>query len=263
MGYKRALVAMTAVLSACGPTVVTTDTVAPPAAITPPSSTVVTSVESTSTVPTVTTTLPDPTTTTIPSTLEIGDWEGELIEFGPTNGARLLVVGVRYNDVLNVRDGPGADHGVITTLEPVSTQPLALGMTWLRPESAWYAIDIDGVQGWASAQFLSQRAGIFDVTATVVERMGEVPESGSLIELGMSIARAYASEDPPSTIEQPAGVIIGEVGEITIDVIGLGDDAVAGYRLRIVADDVDGRWVLSNVEATVLCSRGVAEDRCV
>ena len=257
------MLVVTLVAAACGPVVTTTSTDSPtsstttiaPPTIAPPQSTQPTT-------PITTTTLPA-TTTTLPTTLVIGDWEGDIIEFGPVNGAGLAVIGVRYNDVLNVREGPGIDHPVITTLQPTADNVVALGLTWSRPGSAWYAIDIEGTQGWASASFLSQRGGTFDFTSMVVEALGEIPTSGSLIRLGAVVAEALASDDPPSSIEQPGPQVVGEIGEVVYDVLGLGDDSVHGYRLRIFATNEDGTWTLRTVEATLFCSRAVSDDLCV
>ncbi len=220
--------------------------------------------------PTATTTTPLPptsvaptsTTTTIATTLAIGEWEGELVAEGPRNGDALLVVGVRFNDVLNVREGPGQEFSVVTTVPPAAPGVASLGLTWAIAGTSWYAIDIRGVQGWASSSFLSIQAGTFDFASRVAEELGEVPESGSLIGHGMTVARSLASEDRPSTIEQPTEAVVGDQDEIHVDVVGVGDDSVAGYRLHVIADNDDGTWRLTTVEATVLCERAVDGDLC-
>lgn len=58
------------------------------------------------------------------------------------------------------------------------------------------------------------------------------------------------------------GPKVGDLAEITMDVIGLGDDAVGGERLVIFAQVEDGgrRFRVRSVELTTLCSRAVAED---
>ena len=255
-----ATIALMVLLSACGPVVTTTSTIKPTTTTTP---TTLPAPSTTAVPQSITTVIPSTTTTAIESTLKIGNWEGELVESGPHNGDTLMVVGVHYNDVLNVREGPGSDFPVVTVLEPDTTNIAALGMTWLLPGSAWYAVSADGVQGWASGSFLLQPGDIVDITIQVVERLGAVPQSGSLIDLGLIVADAMASEEPASSIEQPARVVVGEVGEMIVDVVGLGDDAVGGFRPRVVAHETDGTWVLDRVEARLLCIRGVDEGRCV
>ena len=62
------------------------------------------------------------------------------------------------------------------------------------------------------------------------------------------------------------GPVPGDPGEVTVDVVGLGDDAQRGERLRIVVtgDAAGGSLAVRTVEATALCARGVsAEGLCV
>jgi hypothetical protein len=57
---------------------------------------------------------------------------------------------------------------------------------------------------------------------------------------------------------------VGDLGEVTYDVIGLGDDAVYGYRLHVFGEPVTDGFSLRTVERTYLCSRGVdADELCV
>ena len=52
---------------------------------------------------------------------------------------------------------------------------------------------------------------------------------------------------------------VGDLGEVTYDVIGLGDDSVRGYRLHVFGEGLGagGGFYLKSVEARVLCARGV------
>ena len=54
---------------------------------------------------------------------------------------------------------------------------------------------------------------------------------------------------------------VGDLREVTLDLIGLGDDALRGYRVHVLGEPVDGGFSLRNVEVTNLCARGVAEGR--
>jgi len=57
-----------------------------------------------------------------------------------------------------------------------------------------------------------------------------------------------------------APAVGGDLGEISMDVVGLGEVAALGLRLHIFGDsaDMDGEgFALSNVESTILCGRGV------
>jgi hypothetical protein len=54
---------------------------------------------------------------------------------------------------------------------------------------------------------------------------------------------------------------VGDLGEVTYDVVGLGDDALGGVRIHIFGDPAEGEgFILSSVERTFICSRGVTDD---
>jgi hypothetical protein len=53
---------------------------------------------------------------------------------------------------------------------------------------------------------------------------------------------------------------VGDLGEVTYDVIGLGDDAVRGLRLHVFGQPIDEGFSLKTVEMTALCGRGADDD---
>jgi len=83
-----------------------------------------------------------------------------------------------------------------------------------------------------------------------------------MVSLGLAVARTRASTDPRSDIVVVARPTSGDLGEVVIDVIGLGDDSVVGLRLRVFGQpiDTDAGFELRSVEETVLCGRGVSSD---
>ena len=76
-----------------------------------------------------------------------------------------------------------------------------------------------------------------------------------------------ATGEPAAEISGAIGNVVvfgGDPGEVTFDIVGLGDDSVGGYRLHIFAnpaEEGDG-FVLKSVERTTLCSRGVTGELC-
>jgi hypothetical protein len=48
--------------------------------------------------------------------------------------------------------------------------------------------------------------------------------------------------------------------EVTYDVLGLEDDSVAGFRIRVEAVMDEGGYTPELVERTPLCSRGISDD---
>ncbi len=209
---------------------------------------------STTEAPSATTTAAATTTTELP---------GELVEYGPGEGAVLAVVGVEPDDVLNVREAPGIDREIVATLDPLSNSAIAQGQTRLLPNSGWYLVDVDGVIGWAASRFLAQVGDTRDETAYVADNL-ESDVAETLIQLAENIAATFASTDPPSTITIVDGPTVGDLGEVVVDVLGLGDDSLYGLRVHVFAVPGDGAgWQMKTVEVTALCGRGVSDGLCL
>jgi hypothetical protein len=189
---------------------------------------------------------------------------GEPIDFFFAADDTLAVVGVPHHDVLNVRSGPGVAAPVTTTLAP-RADVVATGVARQLPRSIWTEVDVDGVTGWVNASYLAYLGETTDVTAEVVADLGADRTARTMPQLGRAVARTRASTDPESAVVVVARPAAGDLGEVTVDVIGLGDDAVLGVRLHVFGQPVDtGRgFDLRAVEQTLLCGRGVSADgRC-
>ena len=208
------------------------------------------------------------TTSTAPSTTTTGGGPTTLPgeEFiGYVNAGDILgVVGVRHDDVLNVRALPGTDQPVVVTADPTDIDLIATGRARLLPASIWFEITNDGTTGWANSRFLGHVGGTDDVTSAFLAEYGERPVAETLVQLGELVADEFASEDPPSRIVNSVAPSVGDLGEITYDVIGLGDDSVLGFRLHLFAVEGEGgeSFELTTIEQTVFCIRGTAGEIC-
>ena len=214
---------------------------------------------------------PDPTTTTTePTTTTTGantttSLPGDPIDIGPVAGDVLAVVGVAHDDVLNVRSAPGTDQPVIHELDPLADDVIALGNARALPASIWFEVETNDGTGWASSSFLAYLGGTTDETAAIIDLLGETPGAETMLDLGMTVAEALASDDPPSRIVMSVAPTVGDLGEVTYDVVGIGDDSVRGFRIHVFgtpADSGEG-FVLKSVEQTVLCGRGLSGELCV
>ena len=255
----------------------------------------------TGTVPVVTvvpeTTSAPATTVAAPDTTEV--LPGEPSEFGPPAGTKLGVVGVRHNSLLNVRDVPNG--AIVATLNQriggQSDQALqvrdtaagevvaslsvdgltATGRSRTLSTTTWHEIQAGPIFGWASGEFLAPLSPDtrLNVTEQVTRELGTTPTASSMDKLGGVVAAAFASDEPPSSIAvSGAPGESGGVGRITVDVVGLPDDSLRGYRLLITATSSGGSpgdedteatapvFTLQGVFATPLCysERGVADD---
>ena len=226
----------------------------------PPTST--TGSPSSTTSPPTTTAAPSTTTsTTAPPTSTT--LAGTSVDFGPTAGKVLAVVGVEFDDVLNVRRGPGVGGEIVATAAPTYAAFVAAGNTRQLPRSFWYEMNKDGTTGWVSAAFIGYLGEVDDATADVVAFHGETPSGDSDQTVIDAVVAAFASAEPASRVTTTIALTVGDLHEITVDVIDLGDDAVLGFRLHIFIQVEDGIHGLKSVERTLLCTRGVLGGFCV
>lgn len=261
MRTAATITAIALVLGACGagdpappatdqpPTTETTTTVPS----TSPPTTEATTTTTTSTTSTTTTTAPATTTTTAPA------MPGEPIDLGwPSAGDTLVVVGVRHDDVLNVRRLPGTDQPIVATLAPTGSVK-ATGQARSLPTSIWFEVEAGGGKGWVSAAFVAYEGQTNDATAAIVAEIGR-PTAASMNALGRIVAEHVAGDTESARIVLVRAGTSGDLGEVTYDVIGLEDDSVFGLRLHIFGEPVAGGYSLRTVEETVFCGRGVTSD---
>ncbi|MFP4072611.1 MAG: hypothetical protein ACLFVZ_01105 [Actinomycetota bacterium] len=246
------LAAMALLVAACGGDAADTTTTLDSSTTTTAPSTTTTQPPTTTTAPSTTTTAPPETTTTL---------AGEPIEFGPSEGEVVMVIGVRHDDVLNLGAGPGADQPIIEEIPPTFADLVALGNTRDLDPSFWIEVDYEGTVGWVHMGFIALEGMVTDETSAVVDALGERPVESTMNELGETVADVFDSDgEPESDIVQVTPVTTGDLVEVTYDVVSIGDDAVRGYRLHIFAEETDDGFSLRTVEVTGLCGRGVTED---
>ena len=188
---------------------------------------------------------------------------GQPIDGFPGPGDVLAVVGVAHDDVLNVRELPGTDQSIVATAGPTADDVVATGQARELPASIWYEVTVDGETGWAGSSFLAFVGTTDDATSEFLAGAAP-PLVETMVELADLVAADFASEDPPSKIVQSVAPEVGDLGEISYDVIGIGDDAVAGYRLHIFgtpAESGEG-FGLKSIERTTFCTRGVDGELC-
>ncbi|HSK06153.1 MAG TPA: SH3 domain-containing protein [Acidimicrobiia bacterium] len=246
---------MTLILAACGGEAASTTTSSPVSSTTPPgatqpSTTIVTTTTSTSGA--------GRATTTISGTLP-----GERIDFGPAAGDTVAVIGVAHDDVLNLRAAPGADQRILERIPPLYDSLIALGHTRDLSTSFWIEVEYRGSTGWVNYRYIAFLGETTDVTASVIEALGETPSAATMLELGLIVAESMASEEPESDIVLTSAPEVRDLGEVTYDVIGLGDDAVRGLRLHVFGQRDGGGFTLRTVEMTALCGRGEDGGACV
>jgi hypothetical protein len=221
-----------------------------------------TDADTTTSTETSTTTAAPATTTTAPvTTTTANELPGEPIEFGPAAGDTVAVIGVAHDDVLNLRAAPGADQPIVAEIPNTYDGLTAAGETRELPGSFWIGVDYEGTLGWVNLRYIGYLGDTTDETSAVI---GPVPGAETMLDLGFLAADFFASEEPPSDIVLVEAPTVGDLGEVTYDVIGLGDDAVRGLRVHVFGTPITEAFTLRTVEVTVICGRGVdPEGLCV
>ena len=95
----------------------------------------------------------------------------------------IAVIGVRFDDVLNLREKPGTDQTILKGLAPTYDNMVAQGETWQMPSSFWYKVDADGTVGWVSARFVAYLGNVTDDTSRIVGILGEIPTAETMLGL--------------------------------------------------------------------------------
>lgn len=212
---------------------------------------------------TTTTTMVETTTTTTPADTTTTTLAGEPIVFGPVENDILMVVGVAYDDVLNLRAGPGVAQPIIDQIPPTFTNLVAQGNTRYLLNGFWIEVDYEGTLGWVNLTYIAYGGDVSDQTANLIDELGVRPVGSTMTDLGEVVAEAFDSdEEPESKIVQVTEVLEGDLFEVTFDVIGLGDDSILGLRLHVFAEKSESGFTLRTVEMTVLCGRGVSDGLC-
>ncbi|MEM9519074.1 MAG: hypothetical protein AAGA37_07145 [Actinomycetota bacterium] len=254
-------------LTACGGSDGTTTTE-------PATSTTVAGVTATSSAPVETTTT-EPASITVPATISTispppsstlvapeltvptEELPGEPVDIFPSAGTELSVLGVRHDDVLNVRSIPGSESDIIATLDPTASGFVATGRHQQLPTTWWMEVIIDSdTVGWINRTFAAIEGVTFDDTERVRGLLDSTTAS-ALEDLGRRIAELGVDPDVLQRIEMSVAPVLGDPSEVVFDVVGLGDDSVAGQRVRVFAVTTeDQEWTLISVEVTAMCGRG-------
>jgi hypothetical protein len=164
------------------------------------------------------------------------------------SGDRLGLIGVEKDSPLSLAPIPGETVG---GLELVATEDrlVATGVARQVGEIAWEQMQVAGQKGYLPRPKLAFLGDPEDVT-----HLYSMVSDDTVRDLGYEIA---------AEIEATRIVLVAEPGpsEVVYDVVGLEDDAVAGYRIRVVAR-VAGDELLSPalVERTPMCTRGTSDE---
>ena len=192
------------------------------------------------------------------STTEPGPLPGEEVDGFLPAGTSLVVVGVPAGGQAEVRARPGTGEAVAFTLPPLASDVTATGATRrLGDGTFWTEVAAGGGTGWLPTASVLAPGSVRDDTARLYPTPADRPTATTMDELGRMVAARFSSQEPPSEVTVIDGPTQGaDPAEITLDVVGVPDDSIGGYRVRVFATRSGSSLTLRTVEATTLCRRG-------
>ena len=105
--------------------------------------------------------------------------------------------------------------------------------------------------------YTARRGATFDATADVIAELGARPAAETMMDLGEIVAGALESDDPEVTsgIVPVVAPTVGDLGEVTYDVVGFADDSSRALRVHVFGQPEEGGegFTLRSVEATDMC----------
>jgi len=188
---------------------------------------------------------------------------------GPLNvaarGERVAVAGVAADGSVPVRSSPRPRAEVIVRLPPLFDAVIGTGEGRTQAGTNWWRVRVGEDEGWVDAASLVRLGATTDITDTLLDAIGDVPRADTMRALGRIVARTRSDTDPAPTVVISVAPRAGAVGEIAYDIVSAGDGPAAGERLVVqgAPDGTGEGFVLTSVESTAFCSRGVTGDgRC-
>jgi hypothetical protein len=156
------------------------------------------------------------------------------------------VIGVESEPSPGLLSFPGQSGEPVFEVSPLEDDLEALGRAWEIDGVAWEWLLVQGHEGYLPRSWLGFIGEPEDVTSQFAALT-----SDSVARLGEEIA---------SEIEATKTVLVAQASplEVVYDVVGLGDDSIAGYRIRVSAREEDtGGFAPESVERSPLCTRGL------
>ena len=209
-----------------------------------------------------TTTTATPTTTAAPDVVASAEpapesaLPGEDLDFGFPEGTILSVFGVRYDDVLNVRHIPGLGGDIVTTLDPLETGFVATGRHRLLPTTVWSELLVDGTTyGWVNRSFVAV-SGVYTVDDVFAFGEAGAVTAETLEEFAQLVGEAMVFE--PEALQRIELPLVPTEVNVWVDVVGIGDDSGAGFRLIVTPVEGFDGWTVGSIDRIDMCGRGGA-----
>lgn len=186
-----------------------------------------------------------PTSTESPKEAKASISQGVQARRRATGPAQLSVVRVQRGDRLNVRSAPVADAKVVKRLRPQTYGLVPTG----EEKAGWLQVRIAGATGWVKREYV----GYIGAATSHATRVPALDIAATRRELAAKAATALGLGSSPVFVRVKHPVVV-------VDLLGEGDDSVAGTRLRIVLEFGEAGFQVKEAASRPICSRGLTPE---
>jgi hypothetical protein len=179
----------------------------------------------------------------------------------------LAVVRVAPDDVLWLRQGPGAREKPLGKLAHDARQVATTGRVCRTGDTTWYEVTSGSERGFANGKYLVPATEPADATPRFAKLLGgtraTTPE-----ELAGALKDGLKREQTePSEVRFDATLLgvarSGTRAVVVLHACCYADDSVMGEQIWLDALERDGRWVLERARVIKLCPRGASSSACI
>ncbi|MFT7600360.1 MAG: hypothetical protein ACI8TP_003301 [Acidimicrobiales bacterium] len=190
--------------------------------------------------------------------------EGEPFVVPDVADKRIDVVGVRYDDVLDLFGEPSGAGEVVLMAVPfdAADRLFVTGDAIRSRNTTWWKVTARGQEVWADAGFL----GLISPRPRDLSDQLARLEADDLETLAEAVADMRANDAPTTVVlatepsgTDPEGVVLA-AGDVSIDVIGVADDRLRGERIYLEFDHlVEGEGNAVNIVGYRITAASVFE----
>ena len=190
---------------------------------------------------------------------------GEVIEIEqPEIQVEAVLIGVSSSEAVMLHALPGLDQPLAGDV-PAGTSIEPMGQAFETEDGLiWWQVRAGRLTGWIQPS-IAYRGPAEIVTDSVLASFGDQGRFDSPEDAALAVANQIAADQDiaeiivvsTTTIESPPSATV------TVDLLGLDDDSVLGYRLIVASGQATG-WQPASIIQASLCARGVsAEGLCL
>jgi hypothetical protein len=180
--------------------------------------------------------------------------------------SELAVVRVAPDDVLNLREKPGALERVVGKLAYDTRGVRATGRVCRVGETEWFEVSAGEARGFANGGFLMPATAPVDETERMLKLLGGDGRFGSADALARALAEAlerpFAGQTEPRLQAKVMGAVTFEKPALVL-VCCFADDSIQGEQIVVEFGQGKGYVTLRRALVSRLCPRGASGDRCI